>query len=149
MRELEFPPLPDLIKRTRPSWDEYFLDLAKMAATRSTCERLNVGCVLVQRNRVVATGYNGSPRGTDHCLDEGCVLDGQGRCVRTIHAEQNALLFASGPLLGSTCYTTHEPCETCTKLLVQIGVARVVFTKPYSSAQFNLYNGNLRWEMMT
>jgi dCMP deaminase len=117
----------------RKSWDEYFMDIAFMVAERSTCNKLRVGCVLAKDNRIISTGYNGSIRGHEHCTDVGCLLNDEGRCIRTIHAEQNAILLALTSAEGSTAYVTHEPCENCTKLLNQAGVKRIVYANPYKN----------------
>ncbi|WP_232695419.1 deoxycytidylate deaminase [Brevibacillus daliensis] len=122
----------------RKTWDQYYLDLAEEVATRATCNRLQVGCVIVNRNHIVSTGYNGSIHGHPHCTDVGCLLK-EGRCIRTLHAEENAILHARREdLPGATAYVTHEPCENCTKRLNQAGVTRVVFRKAYTS-EFNQY----------
>jgi dCMP deaminase len=120
---------------TRPSWTEYFLDIADKVSTRSTCTRLKVGCVLVaEDNRILATGYNGSPKGLPHCIDDGCLLNEEGRCIRTIHSEINALLSIDANLRkGSTLYCNYEPCENCTKFMIQAGVKKVVFRNSYIS----------------
>ena len=121
----------------RKDWDEYFLDIAEKVAERSTCDRLHVGCVIVKDKKIISTGYNGSIRGMDHCDDVGHLMDEGGHCIRTIHAEQNAIIFADRHLLqGATAYVTDEPCHLCTKLLVQAGVKRIVFRRAYP----NKYN---------
>lgn len=117
----------------RKSWDDYFMSIASSVATRSTCDRLHVGCVIVKDNRILSTGYNGSIRGLEHCDDVGHLYNKEDRCIRTIHAEQNAILHAIESLNGSTVYVTHYPCENCSKLLVQSGVKRVVYTNKYSN----------------
>jgi dCMP deaminase len=105
---------------TRKSWDEYFLDIAEQVSARSTCNRLHVGCVIVKDKHIVATGYNGSIHGHEHCEDAGCLLGDDNRCHRTIHAETNACLHADrDSLKGATAYVTHEPCENCSKILAQ------------------------------
>ncbi len=105
-----------------------------MVSTRSTCLRLNVGCVIVaEDNRILATGYNGSPKGLSHCIDDGCLINEEGRCVRTIHAEINAILsIDSLTRKDATLYCTHEPCENCTKVIIQSGIKRVIFRNNYS-----------------
>ena len=118
----------------RASWDSYFLDLAAKVATRATCPRKAVGCVLVKDRRIVATGYNGSPSGMPHCDDVGChLMDKGGRqsCVRTVHAEANALLQAGRKAVGSTAYLTIPPCLECAKLLIQGGVVDVLWSGDY------------------
>ena len=131
----------------RTIWDTYFLDIADMVAARSTCDRLRVGCVLVKDRRIVATGYNGSIKGHPHCDEVGHLLNEQGRCIRTIHAEQNALLHAKEDLDGATAYVTHEPCETCTKLLNQAGIRRVVFRRAYPNKWNEHFKKGMEWVM--
>jgi dCMP deaminase len=134
------------VKKVRKSWDAYFMSIAEKAAERSTCDRANVGCVLVKENKLLSTGYNGSIKGHDHCDDIGHLLNDQGRCIRTIHAEQNAFAFADREeLKGSTAYVTHEPCENCTKLLVQAGIIRIVFKKKYFNKFNHHFIGNTEW----
>lgn len=121
----------------RPSWDEYFLRIAAEVATRATCNRKHVGAVLVRDRHLLATGYNGSMRGTPHCDDAGHLMDDEGHCIRTIHAEQNAIAQAAHNgvrLAGSTCYATASPCFMCFKLLVNAGIQRVVFGALYWDA---------------
>ncbi len=118
----------------RPGWDRYFMDMAALAASRGTCLRRRVGAVLARDERVVATGYNGSPRGQPHCADVGCLMVG-GHCRRAVHAELNALLQCAlhgVGAAGATLYTTCFPCLDCAKALVQAGVARVVYREPYA-----------------
>jgi dCMP deaminase len=117
----------------RPDWDDYFLGLARQVATRATCDRLHVGCVLVRDRVVVATGYNGAARGLDHCDDAGHDVE-DGHCVRAVHAEANAVAQAAREgvrVLGATAYATHLPCWPCFRLLLNAGVTRVVFGEPY------------------
>lgn len=122
---------------TRGGWDSYFMNIAEATADRGTCNRLKVGAVITKDNRIVGTGYNGSISGHDHCIDVGCLLNEEGRCIRTIHAEMNALLHTERhELKGATIYVTHEPCENCSKLIAQAGIARIVYKQPYS----NKYN---------
>lgn len=116
----------------RKSWDDYFLDISRQVATRSTCPRLHVGCVIVKEKNIVATGYNGSIHGHPHCDELGCLIDERGRCIRTCHAELNAVLHAQrDDLKGATAYVTHEPCENCAKTLAQSGIARIVYAHAY------------------
>lgn len=117
----------------RPGWDEYFIEMAKLAARRATCPRRRVGAVLARDNRVIATGYNGSVRGEPHCDDVGCLMV-DGRCKRTLHAELNALLQCAVngvSSAGSTIYTTDFPCIDCAKALAQAGVRAVVYLVDY------------------
>jgi|SRR5579875_3033932 len=121
----------------RKDFDSYFIDIANVIAERATCKRLKVGAVIVKNNRIVATGYNGSIHGHPHCEDEGCLLNDQGRCIRCIHAEMNAILHANrDDLKEATLYVTHECCENCSKHLAQAGIKRIVYVNEYK----NLYN---------
>jgi len=125
----------------RPSWDEYFLQLARQAATRSTCLRRQVGAVLVREKRILATGYNGAPRGVAHCLDIGCLRDQLGipsgerhELCRAIHAEQNAVIQAAihgVAIEGATLYCTHHPCILCAKILINCGVCEIHYLEGY------------------
>jgi len=125
----------------RPSWDEYFLQLARQAATRSTCLRREVGAVLVRDRRVLATGYNGAPRGVAHCLDVGCLRDQlaipsgeRAELCRAIHAEQNAIIQAAVhgvAIEGATLYTTLQPCVLCAKMLINCGVREIHYVEGY------------------
>ena len=113
---------------TRPSWDEYFLKLAMLASERATCPRMHCGCVLVKNKNVIATGYNGSIPGDGHCEDDGCLIV-DNHCVRTVHAEMNALAQAAkhgNSLNGATIYITNMPCTTCAKALIAAGIKRIV-----------------------
>ncbi len=113
----------------RPNWPEYFMWLAVVAATRSTCSRLKVGCVIVDREGYVkSTGYNGSAPGASHDP-----LLHDGRNVRTIHAEANAVAHAHCDLRGSTAYVTTFPCRECIKLLGAAGVKSIVWLEAYAS----------------
>ncbi len=117
----------------RPSWDEYFIKIAIAVAERSTCNRAHVGAVLVKDKRILTTGFNGSPSGLPHCDEVGHLLI-EDHCVRTIHAETNAIIQAA--LHGvstkdATCYVTHFPCINCAKTLINAGVTRVVYLNNY------------------
>lgn len=124
--------------KKRLSWDEYFITQAKTLALRSTCERLSVGCVLVKDNRTIAGGYNGSISGDEHCIDVGCkVIDHH--CVRTIHAEINALLQCAKfgvSTEGAVAYVTHFPCLNCAKSLIQAGVSAVYWEEDYRNNEY-------------
>lgn len=112
----------------RPSWDRQFMDIAVITARRATCDRSHVGCVVVVDNRIVSTGYNGAFHGADHCDDVGHLMVKK-KCVRTVHAEMNAVADAARrgvSIDGATVYLTREPCTMCLKLLVAAGVDRVV-----------------------
>lgn len=124
--------------KPRKDWDSYFCTIAEVVSTRATCPRLHVGCVLVKEKRVIASGYNGSPSGAPHCTDDGCMIR-DGSCVRTIHAEQNALFQCAKYGIdteGATAYVTHQPCLLCTKSLIQAGITRIVYIHPYRSDSF-------------
>lgn len=117
----------------RPDWDSYFLKIAYAVSERSTCDRALVGCVLVREKRILTTGFNGSPAGQDHC-DEAGHLMVDGHCVRTIHAETNAIIQAAlhgVSTKGATCYVTHLPCINCTKALINAGITRIVYNISY------------------
>lgn len=119
----------------RPSWDEYFMKLAMLASERATCPRMHCGCVLVRDKEVVATGYNGSIPGDDHCEDVGCLVV-DNHCLRTNHAEMNALAQAARKghqIDGGTAYVTNMPCTTCAKALIAAGIKRVVVCADYHS----------------
>ena len=117
----------------RPTWDEYFTDIAFVVAQRSTCDRAHVGAVLVRDRRILTTGYNGAPAGLPHCDEVGHLMV-DGHCVRTLHAEQNALIQAALHGVGTegaTAYVTHQPCLTCAKMLINAGTRRVVYAGNY------------------
>jgi dCMP deaminase len=125
----------------RPSWDEYFMQIARVVATRSTCLRRHVGAVLVKDKRILTTGYNGAPRGLPHCLEVGCLREQLGipsgerqELCRGLHAEQNAIIQAAYygvSIEGATLYCTHQPCITCAKMLINAGIKRIIFEEPY------------------
>ena len=126
----------------RHGWDAYFLAMALVASSRSTCVRRHVGAVIVSENkRILATGYNGSPSGTRHCTDIGCLRAELGipsgerhEICRGSHAEMNAIAQAAAsgtPISGCAVYVTHEPCSICSKLLINALCGRVVFMSPY------------------
>jgi dCMP deaminase len=118
---------------TRPTWDQYFIEITLAVAKRSTCLRAQVGAIIVKDKRILTTGYNGAPKGLLHCLDVGCeIVDGH--CVRTLHAEQNAIIQAAlhgVSLAGGTIYSTHQPCHTCAKMIINAGLQRVVYVGDY------------------
>ncbi len=126
---------------SRPSWDEYFMAIADLAATRSTCLRRQVGAVIVKDKRILSTGYNGAPRGLPHCLDIGCLREKlkipsgeRHELCRAIHAEQNAVVQAatSGVNIdGGTIYTTTFPCSLCSKIIINAGIVRIVCRDGY------------------
>lgn len=116
----------------RIDWDSYFIDIAYKISERSTCPRLHVGAVLVKDKRIKATGYNGSPKGLPHCDEVGCYIV-NGHCLRSIHAEINCALEAEPfEREGATMYITHAPCPECQKVIITIGVKRVVYCEEYT-----------------
>ncbi len=122
-------------KLARPSWDVYFLKIAETVATRATCDRLHVGAVLVRNKVILATGYNGAPRGLAHCDDAGHELV-DGHCVRTVHAEANAIAHAAKHGMnidGATLYLTNSPCYDCFKMIVNAGIKKVIYGSFYMS----------------
>lgn len=119
--------------RQRASWDEYFMNIAKEVATRSTCDRKFVGSVIVRDRSILATGYNGSIRGLGHCDDEGHLME-DGHCVRTVHAEANAIVQAARNgvrIDGADIYVTASPCWGCFRLIANAGIVRIVFGEFY------------------
>lgn len=118
----------------RKSWNQYFIELAENVATRGTCDRAYVGCVLVNsENRIVSTGYNGSIKGNPHCDEVGHTMR-DGHCIATIHAEMNALLYcAKEGISVKDCkaYVTHFPCLNCTKALIQAGISQIYYRNAY------------------
>ncbi len=129
----------------RPSWDAYFLQMAQLAASRSTCLRRHVGAILVKDRRVIATGYNGAPRGLKHCAETGClrqqlrIPSGQRyEMCRGIHAEQNAIINAAyygASTEGSILYCTHQPCLICARMIINAGVRKVVHQRDFTDEQ--------------
>jgi len=117
----------------RPSWDQYFMDIAFEVAKRSTCPRAQVGAIIVRDKRILTTGYNGAPTGLPHCTEVGCLMVGD-HCARTLHAEQNAIIQAAlhgVSVAGGTIYVTHQPCLTCAKMIINAGLKRVVYGGQY------------------
>lgn len=110
------------------------MKITEMVASRSTCDRAMVGCVLVNRDhRIVSTGYNGSVSGNPHCDDVGHTMR-DGHCIATIHAEMNAILYCAKegiPTKGTICYVTHFPCLNCTKALIQAGICEIIYKDDY------------------
>ncbi len=128
-------------QQERPSWDEYFMTLAHQVATRTTCIRRGVGCVLVRDKRILATGYNGAPSSLRHCAEIGClrqqlkVPSGQKHeLCRALHAEQNALIQAARhgiSVEGASLYVTTQPCVLCAKMIINAGIVELVYQNPY------------------
>ncbi len=125
----------------RPSWDEYFLEIARVVASRSTCLRRKVGAVLVLQRRILSTGYNGTPTGLAHCADVGCLREQlhvpsgeRHELCRGLHAEQNAIIQAAihgVAVKGASLYCTHFPCVVCAKMLVNAGIRHICLAEDY------------------
>jgi dCMP deaminase len=129
------------ISPARPGWEEYFMEIARVVATRSTCLRRQVGAVLVKNRQILATGYNGVPRLLCHCDERGCLRDQlnvpageRHELCRGLHAEQNAIIQAAYhgvAIQGAEIYSTHQPCAVCAKMLVNCDIAAVYFAGDY------------------
>lgn len=126
----------------RPSWDEYFMQVAELTATRSTCLRRQVGAIIVRDKHIVATGYNGAPKGVPHCEEKGgCLREKLGipsgerhELCRALHAEQNAIIQAATlgqSIEGATMYITNQPCIICAKMIINAGIKRIVVREGY------------------
>jgi len=133
-------------KQERPSWDEYFMNVTKVIGSRGTCDRGKNGAVIVKNKRILTTGYVGAPMGLPHCNDLGHlmadVINSNGKiskhCIRTAHAEQNAIVQAAlhgVSTNGATLYVKFEPCFACAKLIINAGIKRVVCEKMYHAAE--------------
>ena len=130
------------IEDTRISWDEYFMKMAELTSQRSTCLRRHVGAVIVQNKHVIATGYNGAPRGLKHCAEiGGCLREElnvpsgeRHELCRALHAEQNAIIQAAvlgQSVDGGSIYITHQPCAICSKMIINAGISRIVVREGY------------------
>ncbi|AGK60318.1 Deoxycytidylate deaminase [Archaeoglobus sulfaticallidus PM70-1] len=127
--------------KKRPDIDTYFMSIAKLVASRSTCLRQNVGAVIVKDKRILSTGYNGAPTGLAHCLDIGCLREElniasgeRHELCRAVHAEQNAIIQAAVhgvSIAGATLYTTHQPCIMCAKMIINAKIKKVIYGKKY------------------
>jgi len=128
-------------KNMRPSWDKYFIDIVDIVKTRSTCQRRQVGALIVKDKRILSTGYNGAPSGVQHCDEVGCLRDELGipsgerhELCRGLHAEQNAIVQAAlygTSIKGSTIYVTNQPCIMCAKMIINAGITTVIFKGDY------------------
>lgn len=134
--------MTNLNEHKRPSWDEYFMEIARAVAKRATCDRGRSGCVIARDKQILVTGYVGSPKGLPHCDEIGHQIktitheDGHQsqHCVRTTHAEQNAVVQAAKigvAINGGTLYCKMTPCATCAKMMINAGIVRVVCEKRY------------------
>ena len=113
------------------------MNIACIVALRGTCPRARVGAVLARESRVISSGYNGSPSRTDHCIDTHCILDKNGQCTRTVHAELNCICFAAKygiPTCGASLYTTHSPCLECAKAIINAGIKEVFYLEQYGNS---------------
>lgn len=130
----------------RPTWDEYFLEISRVVGTRSTCDRGRLGCVIVKNKQILVTGYAGAAAGLPHCDDVGhqmkTIIHENGKqtqhCVRTAHAEQNAIVQAARvgvSIEGATLYCGMTPCATCAKMIINSGIARVICAKRYHAGE--------------
>ena len=139
---------PQTEKYIRPSWDEYFMNIASQVASRATCDRGRSGCVIAKNKQILATGYVGSPIGLAHCDQIGHQLhsvtheDGHvsQHCIRTTHAEQNAICQAAKlgiALAGATLYCKMTPCYVCAKMIINVGIKRVVCEKDYHAGDLS------------
>lgn len=128
--------------KKRPGWDQYFMEMAELVASRSTCLRRNVGAVIVRNRHIIATGYNGAPKGLEHCTDRGkCIRNEMNipsgerhELCRALHAEQNAIIQAASlgqSVEGGTIYITHQPCIICAKMIINAGIKRIVIRNGY------------------
>ena len=125
----------------RPSWDEYFMEIAEVVKTRSTCLRRQVGAIIVKDKQILSTGYNGAPTGLKHCEETGCVREQlevpsgeRHELCRGLHAEQNAIIQASlhgVKIEGATIYVTTQPCVVCAKMIINSGIKKVVYKGDY------------------
>ena len=128
----------------RPGWDEYFIEMTKMAAKRSTCTRRQVGALIVKDNHILATGYNGVPSKVTHCDKAGCLREDlnipsgeRQELCRGLHAEQNAIIQAAlhgVSIQGATLYCTTKPCSICTKMIINSQISRIVYAEDYNDA---------------
>ncbi|MDL4841478.1 ComE operon protein 2 [Aquibacillus sp. LR5S19] len=124
----------------RISWNQYFMAQSHLLALRSTCERLMVGATIVRDKRIIAGGYNGSVSGGVHCIDEGCYVI-EGHCVRTVHAEINALLQCAKfgvATAHAEMYVTHFPCLQCCKSIIQSGIRTVYYANDYKNHPYSI-----------
>lgn len=139
---------------SRKNWKEYFMEITELVASRSTCDRAFVGCILVNdNNRIVSTGYNGSVSGSPHCDDIGHTMR-DGHCIATIHAEMNALLYCAKEgisVKNCTAYVTHFPCLNCTKALIQAGIKQIYYKHDYRIDEYAvelLDKSNVKFEKL-
>ena len=140
----------------RPNWDDYFMEIVRVVRTRSTCVRRQVGAILVKGNRLLATGYNGAPKGALHCNKKGCLREQTGtpsgerhEICRGLHAEQNVIIQAAiygASVSGATLYCNNKPCSICAKMIINAEISRIVYQEEYDDALSDelLRNSNIR-----
>ncbi|MEY2934673.1 MAG: hypothetical protein RL033_5422 [Pseudomonadota bacterium] len=136
--------------RARVDWDNYFMAIATQVATRSTCDRKHVGAVIVREKMILATGYNGSLRGLEHCDEVGHLMQ-EGHCVRTVHAEANAIVQAARNAVqtdGAGIYVTASPCFACFKLIANAGITRIVFGEFYRDERIFAFSEQLHIQLV-
>ena len=136
--------------KARADWDEYFMNIAKVVASRSTCDRKFVGAVIVRDKTILSTGYNGSIRKLEHCDEVGHVME-NGHCVATIHAETNAILQAAknGVCIdGATIYTSASPCWPCFKMIANAGIERICYGEFYRDVRIFQIAKKLKMELV-
>ena len=130
------------IQMFRPTWDQYFMSVAKVVATRATCPRKSVGAIIVRDRQILTTGYNGSLPNEPHCIVVGCDIQ-HNHCVRTVHAEVNAILQAAKhgtSISGATLYVTAQPCPNCTKLAIASGISKIIYGESYGQSNGKEYS---------
>ncbi|MFO7748483.1 MAG: cytidine/deoxycytidylate deaminase family protein [Desulfobacteraceae bacterium] len=145
----------------RPSWDDYFMEMAKLAASRATCLRRKVGAVLVKDRRLLCSGYNGAPSGLPHCSETGCLREQllvpsgeKHELCRGVHAEQNAIIQAAChgvSIRGAVLYCTNQPCSICAKMIVNAGIEKVYFQDGYNDpmAEEMFYQAGVMFKELT
>ncbi len=136
-------------KDVRPSWEDYFMDIAVLVAKRSTCIRRTVGAVIVKDKRILTTGYNGAPTGLRHCIETGCVREKlnvpsgeRHELCSGIHAEQNAIIqaaFHGVSIRGATLFCTHFPCAICAKMIINAGIRKIYYQSDYADHRSGEY----------
>ena len=141
---------------SRPNWDDYFMEITRLVATRSTCLRRRVGALIVKDKRILSTGYNGAPRKLPHCIDVGCLRDKfdvppgeRHELCRGLHAEQNAIIQAATSgisIEGGVLYTTHYPCSLCIKMILNASIDKIFYLEGYPDdlAKSIAEEGNLK-----
>ena len=127
---------------SRPSWEEYFMNITSLVAQRTTCTRRGVGAIIVKDKRILSTGYNGAPSGIRHCLEVGCMREQlnvpsgeRHELCRGIHAEQNAIIQAAYhgvSVKGATLYCTNQPCSICSKMIINAGIRKICYQSGYA-----------------